>query len=333
MKHISTSILVAFLMLSFQSTSFAQYKKYVLAEHFTNSKCSICAGKNPILFTAINQYPADVHHISVHPSTPYNTCALYLANAPENQGRANFYNIQGTPLLYLNGVAGSINNQLAAKIATLVNTISPLYIEVKNTATATGRHGKITLRTNTVLPAGTYKLHVALLEKTLNYASPNGETVHHNVMRDFWGANGAGLDFTLPTPGNETVIEQDFTLSSDWVASEMYLLAFVQNTVTKEIINSGSEFDPIVTGVEDNLTAQKINFTPNPATDVTRINAGETMIEQVELFDLNGKQIIAAKNIENTQYDLQLTACKSGIYIAKVTTKEGVYAQKLVIVK
>jgi Secretion system C-terminal sorting domain/Outer membrane protein Omp28 len=330
MKHISTSILAAILMICFQTTSFAQYKKYVLAEHFTNTKCGICAGKNPILFTAINQYTADVHHISVHPSTPYNTCALYLANTTENQGRANYYSIQGTPQLFLNGTAASINNQLAAKIGTLTTATSPLYIEVKNTTTATGRHGKITLRTNEVLPAGTYKLHVALLEKTLNYSSPNGETVHHNVMRDFWGTNGAGLDFTLPTPGNETVIEQDFTLNSTWVANEMYLLAYVQNTATKEIINSGSEFDPIVTGVEDNFKVQKINFTPNPATDVTRINAGENMIEQVELFDLSGKQIVSAKNIENTQFDLNLTTCKSGIYIAKVTTKEGVYSQKLV---
>jgi hypothetical protein len=330
MKHISTSLLFSFFMLSLQTTTFAQYKKYVLAEHFTNSKCGICAGKNPQLFAAINQYPSDVHHISVHPSTPYNTCQLYLANTTENQGRADFYSIQGTPQVALNGVLTTINNQLGGKIALLATEVSPLYIEVKNTATANGRHGKITLRTSETLPAGTYKLHVGLLEKTLNYTSPNGETVHHNVMRDFWGTNGAGLDFTLPTPGNETVIEQDFTLNTTWIASEMYLMAYVQNVTTKEIINSGSEFDPIVTGVEDNLVANNISFTPNPTYDMTRINAGDVSIDKVELYDLAGKQISQVSNVANTQFDLKLNDCKSGIYIIKVSTKEGVYSQKIV---
>jgi hypothetical protein len=330
MKHISTSVFIACFMLCLQTSSFGQFKKYVLAEHFTNSKCSICAGKNPILYAATNQYPVDVHHISIHPSTPYNTCQLYLANTTENQARADFYSIVGTPQVMLNGTAASINNQLAAKIGTLVAATSPLYIEVKNTATATGRHGKITLRVNQDLPVGTYKLFVAEVEKTLNCSSPNGETVHHDVFRDYWGTTGQGQSFTLPTPGVETIIEQDFTYNATWNAADMYLMAYVQNTTTKEIINSGTEFDPIVTSVKDNFETKSISFTPNPADESTIINAGDNNIEQVELYNLAGKQVIAVRNIEKTVFDLNLNACKSGIYIAKVTTSMGVYSQKLV---
>jgi hypothetical protein len=333
MKHISTSFIFACFMLCLQTNSFGQFKKYVLVEHFTNTKCSICASKNPQLFTTLDLYPNDVHHISIHPSTPYNTCELYLANPVENQARANFFNVQGTPQVFLNGTAATINNQLASKIATQATAQSLLNIKVENTPTATGRHGKITLQVSEDIhsqPSQGYKIFVAVVEKTLNYSSPNGETVHHNVFRDYWGTNGLGQSFTLPTFGNPTVIEQDFTYDPTWNANEMYLMAYVQNMDTKEILNSGTEFDPIVSSVKDNFEAKSIRFTPNPANDLTTINAGENNIKQVELYNLAGKQVIAVQNIEKTMFDLNLSACKSGIYIAKVTTSEGVFSQKLV---
>jgi hypothetical protein len=173
-------------------------------------------------------------------------------------------------------------------------------------------------------------LFVAVVEKTLNYASPNGETVHHNVFRDYWGTNGQGQSFTLPTSSSPTVIEQDFTYDPSWNASEMYLMAYIQNMDTKAIINSGTEFDPIATSVQDNFEAKSISFTPNPANEITVINAGDSNIEQVELYNLAGKQEVVVRNIEKKVFDLNLSACKSGIYIAKVTTSAGVYSQKLV---
>jgi hypothetical protein len=333
MKHISTSVLFVCFMLCLQTRSFGQFKKFILAEHITNTKCSICATKNPQIFATLDLYPNDVHHISIHPSTPYPTCALYLSNTVENQARADFYNISGTPQVFLNGKLTSTNStQLAAKLSTLTTAQSLLNIRVENTVTATGRHGKITLQVsaNQFSPDTTYKLFVALVEKTVSNVYPGNATVHKNVFRDYWGTTGQGQSFTAPTPGNPTIIEQDFTYNASWDASKMYLMAYVQNMVTKEIINSGTEFDPTVTSVKDNFESKSISFTPNPANEITVINAGEKIIEQVELYNLAGKQLIAVRNIESVKYDLNLSACKSGVYIVKVTTSTGIYSQKLV---
>ena len=101
MKNVSAFIF--FTLVSLALSAQTSVKKYVLLEHFTNSKCSVCASKNPAFFTLIDQYPNDVHHVSIHPSTPYSTCVFYQSNTTENEARADFYNIPGTPRVAVNG--------------------------------------------------------------------------------------------------------------------------------------------------------------------------------------------------------------------------------------
>ena len=93
MKKCCSLLLCLFLasLLSAQAST----KKYLLIEHFTNSNCPPCASRNPAFYSLITQaqYADDVHHISYHPSVPYNTCVFYLANKVENNARAAVYGI------------------------------------------------------------------------------------------------------------------------------------------------------------------------------------------------------------------------------------------------
>lgn len=77
--------------------------KKVIVEHFTNSRCGVCASKNPSLFTNLTSHP-DILHISYHPSSPYSSCVFSQSNPAENDSRTNFYGIfGGTPRIVIQG--------------------------------------------------------------------------------------------------------------------------------------------------------------------------------------------------------------------------------------
>jgi thiol-disulfide isomerase/thioredoxin len=91
------------LLMTLHSAGQINVQKFVLIEHFSNTWCPICAGRNPDFYALVQKYSKNIHQISIHPPYPYSGCPLYQYNKAENQERANYYNIQGTPALVLNG--------------------------------------------------------------------------------------------------------------------------------------------------------------------------------------------------------------------------------------
>ena len=93
---------VVFLLLTIAAQA-QEVPRRVVVEHFTNSRCGICANRNPAFYTNLNSQEG-VLHISYHPSSPYSNCVLHQANAAENDGRTNYYDIYGsTPKLVIQG--------------------------------------------------------------------------------------------------------------------------------------------------------------------------------------------------------------------------------------
>ncbi|MEZ4917678.1 MAG: hypothetical protein R2792_01130 [Saprospiraceae bacterium] len=165
MKKINT-FLLSFLFLG---TAFAQgpVQKYVLLEHFTNSKCSICASKNPAFYNLISQYPDEVHHVAIHPSVPYNTCVFYLANPTENNAWAADYNIFGTPRVAVNGELIPSGTQLlpAAMLTGEFGQTSNLWLQVEESGSGNARTATVKAHTMGALSSTNLKLFVAVVEK------------------------------------------------------------------------------------------------------------------------------------------------------------------------
>ena len=70
---------------------------------------------------------------------------------------------------------------------------------------------------------------------------------------------------------------------------------------------------------------------PNPATDQVKINFenGFQDFEQIELLSLNGQSMSIIKN----QTSINLQGLAEGIYFVKVTSKEGIWMEKVIIQK
>jgi len=323
-------VLLAFTVIA--ASLFAQQpvKKYVLIEHFTNSRCGVCASRNPAFFSLIEQAQnaANIHHLAVHPSFPYSNCVFHQANTADNTALVNRYSIFGTPTVVLNGTVNPSGASLLTQgtLNTYLNQTSPLHVKVTENNTGPTRTVNISARTVGSVPSGQYKLYVVLAEKTINLTTPNGEKVHHNVMRDLISSD----DFTPAVLGNTVDLSYTYTPNAAWNANELYILAFIQNTVTKEIINSGTRFDPAVSGTRE-AAPQQISIQPNPAQDFAYTQVSDDAVKQVEMFSVSGQRtVLSFQEQAGGQVELPVAALTPGVYFVKMTGEKGVYVAKLV---
>lgn len=324
-------LIYTFVLAAFAAPLFAQsqVKKYVMIEHFTNSRCSICASRNPAFFNLIDDYPSDVHHIAVHPPVPYNNCVFYLANTADNITMANEYGIQGTPRVALNGTFINAGNPLLppATLESYLNQTSPLYVKVEELGTGANRTAAITLRNSGGIPAGDYTLYAAALEKTINQTTPNGESVHHNVLRDLITA---GIDLAPIALGEEISINLGYTIQNGWNADEMYVLAWVRNNDgSKAILNSGTRFDPVLVSTQT-PAAENVKAWPNPATDETWVQTGGETIRDVQLFGADGRSHRVAFSQTNDQVRLDVKTLSAGLYYVRLQGENKTFTGKIV---
>ncbi len=245
---------IPILTVFFTTISWAQAPKYVLFEHFTNTRCGICGGTNPIFYQNINiNANAKLHHISMHSSIPYSACVFYQANTTPQDDRATFYNIPGTPRVAINGT--SVVSAGGVSAATIDNlycaTCSPVELKVAEIDNGDGtRSAQMRIKSVGTPPSGNYRLYAAVVEKIVNYSAPNGETVHHNVFRQFLTPT-TGQPQSLPAQGGGTsLVVYNYTLNANWVANQAYVVTWIANETTKEVLNSGTKFDANVIPVE-----------------------------------------------------------------------------------
>jgi hypothetical protein len=306
-------------------------KKYALVEHFTNTRCGSCAASNPGFFNNIQVTTnTNLHHISFHSRVPYNSCLLYTANpVPQDNRATKFYSIFGTPVASVNGAAPvSINSISAATITNASSGSASLYFKVENSTSGTPE-AKVKLTTLQNIPAGKYKLYVALVEKVLNYSAPNGEKVHHNVFRSFLTAEG-GEDVAALASNGSLDRKYNYTLNSNWVANQMYVLAWVQDVTSKDVPNSGTNFDSPSSSNDIPVLNEALSISPNPTTDFIDISLVNLNPKELSLMNSSG-QILKNINFENgNNLRLEVKDIPRGIYFLHVKSTEGISTKRFI---
>ena len=310
-------LFAALILVSFIQ-SFGQSKRYIHLEHFTNTRCSSCGSINPGFYNVISGYEGSYHHMTIHPSFPYSSCALYQANISENTARTNFYGVTGTPTVVMNGGVKRGASQISSALLTqeLAKT-SPIEIRVKEIGTMS-RSVTVEIKVTGTRPSANYKIYVAAAEKELNFASPNGERLHHNVFRKFVSAVD-GEAITLPAEGSSIILNFNYTVSSTWVESQMYALVWVLDAASKEILNSGTKFDPVTTSVEES-SIPGFKIYPNPVKDQVnvRFESGVNAQTAVAITNIFGKELKnSSLKSGATSYSIPVAELPKGIYFIR----------------
>ena len=329
MKKLFTLSLAIVLSLT---TGFAQAKKYVLVEHFTNTYCSICASQNPGFFSRIAvETNTKIHHIAIHSSIPYPQCPFYQANKTEQDARKDLYGVFSTPRASLNGAAlisaGSIS---ATDIDAATTGTSPIEVKVSET-TGISRTATVTLKAVGNVPTANYKMYAAIVEKKVNFNANNGETVHYNVLRKFiayggeLGQNGFAV---TPTTTLQT-FNLPYTIQSGWSDTQIYVVAWVQNATTKEVLNSGTRFD-IQSATEEPSIDAFVNVSPNPTSGKTMISFTQVTPQYLTIQNAVGQVLETRKLVNNAPIEVDLSSFATGVLFIKIKGVEGTAVKRVV---
>jgi hypothetical protein len=302
-------------------------KKYVLLEHFTNSYCGNCASQNPGFYGVYNAQ-VGVHHLSIHPSVPYQQCSFYQANTVEQNGRATFYGVQGTPVVSTNGGATSgLSSVTAGAISAITSATPKVQITVSETSGA-NRTATIKVKNLGLVASTNYRLFVALVEKTVNLSTPNGESVHRDVFRK-WASSATGDAITVPAINSESSFTINYTVSMGWTAAEIYALAFLQDISTKEVFNSGTRFD-ITTGTAENDLSAQVSFSPNPSQGVVNVELDQLHASSLKISNISGQVLQTEEYSQLSQFSLNIGTLPSGMYFVQIQTEQGLVSKKIV---
>jgi len=248
MKKVYISM-VLFFFIFLNLVAFSQAKKMVLFEHFTNASCAPCAAQNPDFTNNIlKTNKGRILHIAYHTNWP-GVDPMNAHNPSEVQSRVTYYGVSGVPHIKMQGnkFAGSPSGVTNSIIDNEAMLPSPLRIKVKDMPFDSISHNvEVVVYSEDTLPAGTYKLRTAVVEKEKTYAiapGGNGEKYFPNIFRKFLD-NATGESFTPPSIGDSVIYNFNYTINVAWDTTQIYIIAFVQNDANKNVINAGSNLDP-----------------------------------------------------------------------------------------
>lgn len=242
----------------------------VLFEEFTGATSSGSSSQNIFLNNFINARFDSITAIKYHRGVPPPARdSIYLANPQQSDSMASFYNNTQIPNTIADGLllltlpystASNISNPFYARI----NTGSPISLSVTDTRIA-GDSIRADIQLNILynLPAGDYRLKVNAIERKKSFIPrPSGwfDSVFYDAFRKAYpGINGT------PIPGIAGTYNFSYTYlrESSWVDSMMYTAVFVQNQLTKEVLNSAK--------ARNTLGKDIIPFPKNLITDVRKI--------------------------------------------------------------
>ncbi|MCR5037606.1 MAG: Omp28 family outer membrane lipoprotein [Bacteroidales bacterium] len=225
-------------------------KLVVLLEDYTGVKCNNCPAAAEIALQLQEQNEGHLVVLGVHPKTPLQNPAGGFPDFRTDDGHEwnTDFNIGAYPSGLVNRTGGVLG---AAQWTTAVNSYmgaeAPVRLIVKTNYFDSDRtlqisvHSKFlqTIESNNVL------LTVCMMEDSIvgKQTTPEGvveDYMHRHVFRgtadgQTWGSI-LDINADYMEAGREFVTNMKFTLSDEYNADQFYIVAFISNNTTKEVL-------------------------------------------------------------------------------------------------
>ncbi len=308
----------------------ASAQKVVLVEQFTNSGCPPCAAAVPPVSAYVNQNEDKVVMIAYHASFPY-LDSMYHENKVDNDAAVAYGQVSGVPFSIVDGIAyRGTTSDFGSKKETIVaqQLAKPLVYNLafSNLSLNEGRITGQLLTTAIDTTLTNLVVKIAVIEHTVlksSYkASPgkNSEKEYHYVMRKMLPS----FDGTVLTAANQA-IDFEWDIANIKNTEELRVVAFVQNTVTKEIYQTvlGTPEGSITSGVFGAASTNTNAFViyPNPTKNELIIATKGSVIEQVAIVSIDGKLIRTI--VLNGSNSINTTDLPAGTYLLKANLANG----------
>jgi thiol-disulfide isomerase/thioredoxin len=324
MKQLFTLLISGLISISL----FSQVEKKVIVEHFTNTRCSVCASQNPGLFQVLDDYP-DVLHIAYHPSSPYPDCQFNQHNPQENDNRAYFYDVYGaTPRAVLSGEVIPFQSPMVKpeQIDAQLNGNSDYKLTMTKNEMAFNGY-KITMEIERVSgdEFETILVYAGLAEKEVNYQAPNGEDLHHDVFRKVIFFDTVSIN----PVGQKKIIEYEYNTNTAWDENQIYAFSIIHNYSTNQVIQAGSSLEEASGIGQIKINELSSVLFPNPGSGIFNMQPEyRNQFNKIEFYDLLGNRV---KEFVGTSH-LDIRELPEGLYFVKLTAKadQRVYSTRVI---
>ncbi len=305
----------------------------VVAEHFTNTYCSVCASRNPGLYQNLAAFP-QVLHISYYPSAPYPACPVNQYNKAPQDARTKYYGVYGsTPRLLVQGKIISSSFTDPAIFQSELGAVSPFELRatIQKTANNTGSAHIALIRRDTGSVDSLY-VYGVLAQDSIAFAANNGEQKLYDVFRAQIGDTGRRKIAVPLAIGDSTLLDVPFTIGTGWPDAHIYATILVQHADNsiEQAVRSGALKLINPTGILTKPESPAVTLYPNPAFSQLNIKGLQANDYTIRICDFEGR--IMSSNIVNSQMSsIDIGYLATGVYVLELTSQEG--AQHLLFVK
>ena len=234
------------LLLAMTAGVFAQTQRMVLLEHFTQASCPPCATYNPLVKQYFDNTTTNATAIKYQTSWP-GTDPMNAHNPADVQARVTYYGVSGVPNVvidgnYAQGNPGSLfAGGQSSDMDTRATVASDFDITVTHQFTGSAVNVTAVITATNAVTNANLKAHVVVVEKEIIFANPpgsNGETEFYNVMKAMLPTS-AGTDLgDVWSNGTTEVLQESWTAANVYDVSQLAAIVFVQDDVTKEIMQT-----------------------------------------------------------------------------------------------
>jgi len=289
MKRLTSFIFILAVIGSMSISDAFSAKRWVLIEEFTNASCGPCEAANPGFKAFLNSNDDKVIPIVFRTQGPGRD-VMYLQNPTMYSNRSSYYVFDGVPSSFVNG----LNNIYPGDPTSLqneVNKFSSLTSPITITPTFTLDDKTMNIKVNVTSTSAITKkkLRVAVVEAYHYYedAGTNNETKFYYVVREMLpDANGQDINITA----NES---KDFTFIANPNKSlyfqYLYVVAFVQDDATKEVLQAGTSPRPDISNV-DTKKIVPVTMTVDANQKHGYVEANSTVTRKVKVTNPNLKE-------------------------------------------
>ena len=336
MKKTITTFALALIVLNFE-IAICQITKMPLLEEFTSSTCGPCAANNPTFDAMLANNVGNFVCIKYQMNWP-GTGDIYYNS--DGSSRKNNYSVSSIPELKVDGTAfgqpgGFTTSDLLLEKATPSNMIiQARYSLIDSVLTVFGN----------IFPqadiTGNNRRYIAIVENpTHNNASSNGETefsyVEHKMLPNGVGIYTTGLNSGAVIPFTNTIDLR--TVSNIENINNLLFAVWVQNSSTREVLQSARAVLP--TGIQEisNSSSGIIRLFPNPSSTETTIQfqLQDNSTIDLRLFNSLG-QMIGVQHLEEKGFGtheqiINTKNLSSGIYFVDLQIGNNHYRQPLMV--
>ena len=331
MKKFFVFILIAsFVGLLFTNSSYSA-KRWVLIEEFTNASCGPCAQQNPTFKQFLNSNSDRVIPVIYRTSWPGRD-VMYSKKPEMYDKRVQYYNVTGVPYARTNGklhpktgnwydgAPGDVTG-MEMELGKYAGAQSPITITPQ--ITLNGYSAQIKVEVTSTEAISNKVLRVAVVEGYHYYdnAGTNGEKNFYYIVRDML-PNVDGTKISVAA-NDKYEYNTNYNLDYEWYKQLVYVVAWLQDDATKEVLQAGTSPMPSLNGVE-NFPKISLNLT----LDANQVHGFvEQNVPQQRKFKIqnpNNKKIkvMVVPDYDYVPEDWSITLDKTELEIDRGATQE-----------